>query len=65
MSVLLKPVFIKGMFNRTGKRMRAVHDFTVTATAGSYDLYHKDGKPDNSYFTCEDDKYILYVKFGD
>lgn len=65
MSVLLKPIFVKGMFNRTGKKMRAVLNWTVTAAAGSYDLYHKDGKPDNSYFTCEDDKYILYVKFGD
>ena len=63
MSVLLKPVFVKGMFNRTGKKMRAVLDWTVTAAAGSYEIYHKDGKPDVSYYGCEDDKYLLYVKF--
>lgn len=64
MSVLLKPVFVKGMFNRTGKKMRAVFDFSVTTADGTYEIYHKDGKPDNKWFICEDDKYLLYVKFG-
>ena len=65
MSVLLKPVFVKGMFNRTGKKMRTVLDWTVTAAAGSYEVYHKDGKPDVIYYSREDEKYLLYVKFGD
>lgn len=65
MSVLLKPVFVKGMFNRANKKMRTVFDFSVTTADGTYEIYHKDGKPNNEWFSCEDDKYILYVKHGD
>lgn len=61
-NVLLKPVFLdNGMLNTINKRKRYVLDSIV----GEYEIYRKDGLPDNDDTQDEDDKYYLYVRFED
>ena len=61
-SVLVKPLFVNDMFNRSGKRMRAKFVKTVTCEGTSYDLCIKDSKnPENSYSNSADDKFYLRV----
>lgn len=59
---LLKPLFCDGMFNRDGRRMRAVFDREVSNGEETFRLYRKDGKPDVKYPRTETDKYLLYVE---
>lgn len=59
---LLKPLFCDGMFNRDGRRMRAVFDREVSNGEETFRLYRKDGKPDFEYPRTETDKYQLYVE---
>lgn len=59
-TILVKPLFVNDMFNRTGKRMRARYVRTVTCEGTSYDLYIKDSKnPENDYAHTEEDKFYL------
>lgn len=61
-NVLLKPVFTdNGMFNTINKRKR----YVFVSIAGEYEIYRKDGLPDNDYTQDENDKYYLYVRFED
>lgn len=60
--VMLTPLFKNGMFNRSGKRMRAKFVKTVSCDGASYDLYISGSKiQENSYPRSEDDKYYLHV----
>lgn len=59
---LMKPLFCDGMFNRDGRRMRAVFDCEVSNGEKTFRLYRKDGKPDIEYPRTETDKYLLYVE---
>ena len=61
MSKLMKPLFINGMYNREGKRIRA----NYLRTFGEYPLWINDGNPDKDYVRNEKDKYYLYVQHGD
>jgi hypothetical protein len=61
MSKLMKPLFINGMYNREGKRIRA----NYLKTVGEYPLWINDGKPDKDYTKNENDKYYLYVQHGE
>lgn len=58
MSKLMKPLFINGMYNREGKRIRA----NYLKTVGEYPLWIKDGKPNKDYTRNENDKYYLYIQ---
>ena len=61
-NVLLKPVFTdNGMINTINKRKR----YVLVSIAGEYEIYRKDGLPDNDYTQDENDKYYLYVRFED
>ena len=62
---LMKPLFCDGMFNRDGRRMRAVFDREVSNGEETFRLYRKDGKPDVEYPRTETDKYLLYVEQND
>lgn len=59
---LMKPLFYNGMFNRDGRRMRAVFDREVSNGEETFRLYRKDGKQDVEYPRTETDKYLLYVE---
>jgi hypothetical protein len=55
---LMKPLFINGMYNREGKRIRA----NYLKTVGEYPLWIEDGKPNKDYGKNENDKYYLYIQ---
>lgn len=58
MSKLMKPLFVNGMYNREGKRIRA----NYLKTIGEYPLWINDGKPDKDYTRNQNDKYYLYIQ---
>lgn len=58
MSKLMKPLFVNGMYNREGKRIRA----NYLKTVGEYPLWIEDGKPNKDYGKNENDKYYLYIQ---
>lgn len=64
---LKTPLFVKGFFNRTGKRMRAIYLGTVSKKDRQkhYRLWRKDGKSDNDYPHDDDDRYYLMVEIGE
>ncbi len=60
--ILVAPLFVDGMYNRSRKRMRARFVKTVSCDGASYDLYISGSQnPDNAYPVSEDDKYYLYT----
>lgn len=58
MAKLMKPLFINGMYNREGKRIRA----NYLKTVGEYPLWIENGKPNKDYGKNENDKYYLYIQ---
>ena len=58
---LMKPLFINGMFNREGKRIRA----NYVRTVGEYPLWIEDGKPNKDYARNPQDKYYIYIQVGE
>ena len=60
-SKLMKPLFINGMYNKDGKRIRANYIKTI----GEYPIWINAGKPDKDYGRNEKDKYYLYIQHGD
>ena len=63
MAELKTPIFGKnGMFNREGRRVRAVHVLDVEDGGGVLRLYRYDGEPDNSTPHGEGDAYYLHVE---
>jgi len=65
MSKLMKPLFINGMYNREGKRIRANYLKTISHNNIEYPLWINDGKPDKDYARNENDKYYLYIEVND
>ena len=63
-SKLIPPLFFDGAFNREGRRMRVVHEKTVSNGTDSYRLWRSAGKPDLDYANAENDKYYLYVEIN-
>ena len=59
---LMMPLFDEGMYNRAGRRMRAVFIKEVSDGTTTYRLWRKDGKPEVSYPRCDNDRYILHVE---
>lgn len=59
---LMTPLFDGGMYNRTGRRMRAVFIKEVADGTTTYRLWRKDGKPEIEYPRCDNDRYILHVE---
>lgn len=57
-SKLMKPLFINGMYNKEGKRIRV----NYLKTIGEYPLWIEAGKPNKDYTKNENDKYYLYVE---
>jgi hypothetical protein len=57
----MKPLFVNGMYNREGKRIRA----NYLKTIGEYPLWINGGKPDKDYTQNEKDKYYLYIQVGE
>lgn len=57
----MKPLFINGMYNREGTRIRANN----IKTLGEYSLWISEGKPDKDYAQNEEDKYYLFVLAND
>lgn len=62
---LMKPLFIDGMFNREGKRIRAKYIKTISCEGAVYPLWINSGKPDKDYTKNPDDQYYLYIQVGD
>jgi hypothetical protein len=65
MSKLMKPLFVNGMYNREGKRIRANYLKTISNNNTEYILWINDGKPDKDYSKNEKDKYYLYILVND
>jgi len=65
MSKLMKPLFINGMYNREGKRIRANYLKTISHNNTEYPLWINDGKPDKHYSKNDKDKYYLYIQVND
>jgi len=60
----MKPLFINGMYNREGKRIRVNYLKTISHNT-EYILWINDGKPDKDYSSNEKDKYYLYIQVND
>jgi len=58
MAKLMKPLFIGGMYNREGKRIRVNYLKTIC----DYPIWINDGKPDKDYPNAGNDKYYLYIQ---
>lgn len=56
---LMTPLFDGGMYNRTGRRMRAVFIKEVADGTTTYRLWRKDGKPEIEYPRCDNDRYTM------
>lgn len=63
-SKLMTPLFYDGMFNREGRRMRAVLEKEISDGTQTYRLWRAAGKPDLDYPRAENDKYILHVEIN-
>ena len=63
-SKLMTPLFCDGMFNRDGRRMRAVLEKEISDGTQTYRLWRSAGKPDLDYPRAGNDKYILYVEIN-
>ncbi len=61
-SKLMTPLFYDGMFNRDGRRMRAVLEREISDGTQTYRLWRSAGAPDLDYPRAENDKYILHVE---
>ena len=59
---LMLPLFYNGMFNRDGRKIRAVHNYDVSDGEYSYRLWTQAGQPDMDYPRSESDRYLLYVE---
>ena len=59
---LMLPLFYNGMFNRDGRKIRAVHNYDVSNGEYSYRLWTQAGQPDMDYPRSESDRYLLYVE---
>ncbi len=64
-SKLMKPLFINGMFNRAGKRIRAKYVRTITYENKTFPLWISAGKPDKDYTSNVDDQYYLMIEVND
>ena len=62
---LMKPLFIDGMFNREGKRIRAKYLQTISCNNINYSLWIESGKPNKDYTKNPNDKYYLYIQIGE
>jgi len=58
---LMKPLFINGMYNKEGKRIRVNYFKTV----GDYPLWIENGKPNKDYARNPQDKYYIYIQVGE
>lgn len=63
-SKLMIPLFCEGMFNRSGRRIRAVFEKEISDGTQTYRLWRSAGKPDLEHPRTENDKYILYVEIN-
>lgn len=61
---LKKPLFYDGMFNRSGRSMRAAFVKQVSNGTDTYYLWQSAGQPDLSYPRAENDAYILYAEIN-
>ena len=59
---LMTPLFDEGMYNRGGRRMRAVFIKEVSDGTTTYRLWRKGGKPEIEYTRRDNDRYILHVE---
>jgi len=63
---LMKPLFIDGMFNREGKRIRAKYLKTISCGDDiNYPLWIESGKPNKDYTKNLNDEYYLYIQVGE
>lgn len=62
---LMKPLFVNGMYNREGKRIRASYLKTISHNNNEYPLWVASGKPDKDYTKNENDKYYLHIQVND
>lgn len=60
----MKPLFCGGMFNRDGKKMRAVFEREITAGEKTYRIWRKAGNPDIKYPRAENDRYLLHIEIN-
>ena len=63
-SKLMTPLFYDGMFNREGRRMRAVLEKEISDGTQPYRLWRAAGKPDLDYPRAENDKYVLHIEIN-
>lgn len=61
---LMTSLFYKDMFNREGRKMRAVFEREVSNGTETYRIWRSAGKPDLDYPRAENDKYILHVELN-
>ena len=61
-SKLIPSLFCNGAFNRSGRRMRAVCEKTVSNGTDTYRLWRSAGRPDLDYRCGENDQYYLHVE---
>lgn len=61
---LMIPLFCGNLFNREGRKMRAVFEREISNGAERYRIWRRAGKATAEYPRAENDKYILYVELN-
>lgn len=62
---LMKPLFVNGMFNRDGKRIRAKYLKTLVHSGIEYPLWISSGKNEKDYTHNANDTHYLMIEFGE
>lgn len=62
---LMKPLFIDGMFNKEGKRIRAKYIKTLTFGGEEYPLWIGAGKNEKDYPRDSNDTHYMMIQAGD
>ena len=60
-----KPLFVKGNFNRAGKRSHFAFVKELPTVSGSVRLWRHVGNPENEYPAADTDLYYLFVEAGE
>lgn len=63
--LLMKPLFVDGMFNREGKRIRAIQLKTISNGDAEYTLWISAGKAEKDYPRNANDTHYLMIRAGE
>lgn len=61
---LMRPIFHENMFNREGRRIKVVHERTVSNGTETYPLWRAVRKSEPNFSWVDNDRYLLYAEIN-